>query len=273
MHGIEHSSSDMLMLTHSAPSMTPHDILPSRLDGANITCMDAIKYRYEFRFKDGREESFNIVLDPITLDPLTPLPPSLPKWTRLDFHQCDHCPLDPAATPYCPQAGRLAELVERMQQVISYHEVEVKVVLDERTITRDASAQEGISALMGIITASSGCPHTAFFKPMARFHLPFANTEETLYRAASMYMLGQYYRWQGDLSVDMDLDGLKQFYHNVSKVNIKMAARIRAEQREDSAINALVLLDMFAQNAPDIDEILDELKPLFTAYMQPIGRV
>ena len=225
-------------------------------------------YRYEFSFTDGHCEQFEITLDALTLEPITPLPENLPEWTRLEFHQCKHCPLNEEKHHYCPQAARLTDLAERMVQVISYTEVEVKVILDERTITRDATAQEGISSLMGIITATSGCPHTAFFKPMARFHLPFSSTEETLYRAASMYMLGQYFRWHGDLSVDWDLKELKQFYKNVAQINAQMAARFRAEPREDGTINALVLLDMFAHNVPNIDDILDELKPLFSAYMQ-----
>ena len=36
--------------------------------------------------------------------------------------------------------------------------------------------------------ALSGCPVLEQLKPMARFHLPFASVEETIYRAASMYL-------------------------------------------------------------------------------------
>lgn len=229
--------------------------------------MKSLNYRYEFTFADGRQSSFDIELDGATLDPLQPLPRTLPEWTKLEFRQCELCPLHPIESTYCPQAARLAELVENMNDVLSYDEVEVKVILDERTITRSASAQEGISALMGVITATSGCPHTAFFKPMARFHLPFANTEETLYRAASMYMMGQYYRWQSGLAVDLDLKGLQTFYDAVAEVNRHMAQRLRAEKREDGSVNALVLLDMFAKTVPDIDAVLEELKPLFRPYL------
>ncbi len=229
--------------------------------------MEPIYYQYVFSFADGREESFEIHLDGATLDPLHPLPDTLPDWARLEFMQCENCPLHPIESTYCPQAGRLADLVERMENVLSFDEVEVKVVLGERVVTRSATAQEGISALMGIITATSGCPHTAFFKPMARFHLPFANTEETLYRAASMYMLGQYYRWQSDMSVDLDLKGLMNFYNDVAQVNRHIADRLRAKKREDSIVNALVLLDMFAKTVPAIEETLAELKPLFRPYL------
>jgi hypothetical protein len=116
--------------------------------------------------------------------------------------------------------------------------------------------------------ATSGCPVTAFFKPMARFHLPFANIEETYYRAASMYMLGQHYRWQRNLSADLDMIGLKRFYAGVANVNKGMADRIRANKREDGAVNAIVLLDMFVRGMPtEIESTLKDLAPLFEPYL------
>ncbi len=230
--------------------------------------MNSITYQYRFRFQDGRDEIFDINLDGATLEPREPAPESPPEWTRLENHKCSHCTLDPLEVFFCPLAVRLLPLVERMGDVVSFDNVDVTVVLDERTITRSATAQEGISALMGIITATSGCPHTVFFKPMARFHLPFANTEETFYRAASMYMLGQYYRWQAGKGIDMELDGLMHYYSQVAEVNKGIANRLRAERREDGAVNAIVLLDMFVKAIPEqIDETLKELKPLFQSYI------
>lgn len=230
--------------------------------------MEPINYRYRFNFKGGREEVFDIRLDGVRLEPVEKLPQKLPEWTRLDFNKCSNCPLDSLETFYCPLAARLMPLVDKMHDVISIDEIKVEVTLDERIITRDATAQEGISALMGIITATSGCPHTVFFKPMARFHLPFANTDETFYRAASMYMLGQYYRWQAGKSVDMDLTGIHTFYEQVAIVNKGIADRLRAERREDGSVNAIVLLDMFVKSMPMLlDETLAGLKPLFTPYI------
>jgi hypothetical protein len=231
--------------------------------------MEPIHYQYRFHFKDGREEVFDIELDGSKLEPVEKLPQKLPEWTRLDFNKCPHCPLDSLEVFYCPLAGRLTPLVEKMSDVLSIDGVNVEVTLDERIVTRDATAQEGISALMGIITATSGCPHTVFFKPMARFHLPFANTEETFYRAASMYMLGQYYRWQAGKSVDMDLEGIHKFYKQVEIVNKGIAERLRSEKREDGSVNAIVLLDMFVKSMPMLlEETLKELKPLFTPYIE-----
>lgn len=230
--------------------------------------MKSINYQYRFQFASGRAEIFDIHLDGATLEPLDPAPEKPPEWVRLDYHKCRHCTLDSLEVFFCPLALRLLPLADRMGNVVSFDNVDVTVTLDERTITRSATAQEGISALMGIITATSGCPHTVFFKPMARFHLPFANTEETFYRAASMYMLGQYYRWQAGKSVDMELEGLLYFYSQVAEVNKGIAERLRAEQREDGAVNAIVLLDMFVKSMPvQITETLKGLEPLFRPYV------
>lgn len=230
--------------------------------------MGSFTYQYCFRFQKGREEIFDIQLDSATLSPIDPGTNSPPEWVRLEHNKCTHCTLDPLEVFFCPLAMRLLPLVERMGDVVSFDNVDVTVVLDERTITRSATAQEGISALMGIITATSGCPHTEFFKPMARFHLPFANTEETYYRAASMYMLGQYYRWQAGKGIDMELEGLQYYYRQVAAVNQGIAKRLRAERREDGAVNAIVLLDMFVKAMPDqLSDTLKELRPLFQSYI------
>lgn len=230
--------------------------------------MEPISYQYRFCFGNGREEVFNIRLDGKSLDTLEQLPDNPPEWVRLDNQKCSHCPLDSLEVFFCPLAMQLLPLVQRMGDVTSIDNVDVTVKLDERTVTRSATAQEGISSLMGIITATSGCPHTVFFKPMARFHLPFANTEETFYRAASMYMLGQYYRWQAGKSVDLELEGLLNFYSQVAIVNKGIANRLRAERREDGTVNAIVLLDMFVKSMPVmITETLEELRPLFQPYI------
>lgn len=230
--------------------------------------MEPVRYQYRFSFADGREEAFGIELDGDTLAPTASTPAKLPEWTRLGHKQCPHCTLDPLEVFHCPLAVQLAPVVDTMSNVLSIDNVKVEVMLNERTVTREASAQEGLSSLMGIITATCGCPHTAFFRPMARFHLPFASSEETFYRAASMYMLGQYYRWQAGKSVDMEMEGIHRFYKEVAEVNKGIAGRLRSERREDGSINAIVLLDMLVQSMPMLlEETLEGLKPLFSSYI------
>lgn len=220
---------------------------------------------YRFCFSDGHETGFLIELE----EPL-PLASESPAWTRLGFHRCGHCPLEEAATPHCPLAQALAGPVTRLSDVLSYDEVAVEVITPERRILSHTSAQTGISAMMGLLIATSGCPHMAFFQPMARFHLPFATEEETLYRAASMYLLGQYFRRQAGQPAELGFDGLLELYRNVEAVNRAMANRLRAASQQDGTVNALVLLDMYAKSLPfAVEDALQELKPLYSAYLAP----
>ncbi|MFA5628303.1 MAG: hypothetical protein WCX90_09345 [Thiohalomonadaceae bacterium] len=231
--------------------------------------MTSIHYTYKFSFPTGREEPFQLQLDGRTLEPCDSLPAELPDWTALEFNQCTECPLSRNDNVYCPLAARLSPIVDQLSDISSIDEVKVSVTMDGRLLSYSTTAQEGIRSLMGVVIATSGCPVTAFFKPMARFHLPFSSPEETFYRAASMYMLGQYYRWQNNLSADMDMKGLLRFYAKVASVNKGMADRIRANKREDGAINAIVLLDMFVQGMPyELGEILNDMQPLFAAYLE-----
>ena len=230
--------------------------------------MDLLNYKYQFEFKNGRKEEFHLKLDSQNLTPIQTCETEVPDWARLEFKQCLGCPLT-LETIYCPLAKQIAPLVDKLKDVASIEETRVTVIQDERVISNDTTAQEGISSVMGVLTAVSGCPLTQFFKPMARFHLPFANIEETFYRASSMYMLGQYYRWKDNMSADMDMRGLPQYYANVAMVNKNMAKRLKDSKREDAAVNALVLLDMFVQSLPDtIEDVLEEFKPLFGSYLQ-----
>jgi hypothetical protein len=222
---------------------------------------------YRFRLPDGKSATFDVPLDPETLESHLD-ETGLPDWTRLEYHQCSHCPLDPARDPRCPLAARIARVVERFESVLSYERVNVEVVTEARTVVGHVSAQQGLSALMGLIMATSGCPHTSFFRPMARHHLPLANHADTIYRAASMYMLAQYFRARAGKPVDADLSGLTAIYENIQLLNRATAARVRGAIHQDAAVNAIVVLDFFAQSLPfAIEDQLDGLQRDFDAYL------
>ncbi len=224
--------------------------------------------QYIFRFADGRELRFPIRLDTDEAEQDGPHGEEPPPWTRLDFHRCDHCPLEPERTPICPLAQALARPVRMLGGILSYDEVDVEVITPERRTLNHTTAQNGISAMMGLIIATSGCPHMDFLKPMARFHLPFATQAETLYRASTMYLLGQYFRRQQALPAELGFRGLVVMYRNVETVNHAMAERLRAASREDGTVNALILLDIYAKTLPlAVEETLQELRPLYTAYL------
>jgi hypothetical protein len=221
------------------------------------------KLVYRFRFPDGRTES----LDAGAGAPRT----ELPHWTELGFHQCGNCPLSAADSPHCPMAVRLVPLVALFEKVRSYDDVTAQVESDERTVTRRTSVQKVLRSLMGLLSASSDCPHIEFLKPMAHYHLPFSSREETVYRVVSTYLLAQYFLRQQGKPADAGLEGLKAHYRELQQVNQGMAARLGAirDEQGDSSVNALVLLDLFAHSLPDsIDADLEELMPAFQEFLK-----
>ena len=142
--------------------------------------MKLIRVEYAFTFEDGAEEVFHLHIHPQTCELVGNLPQPLPDWTVLTFHQCPHCPLDANTHPHCPLATSLVNIVTRLDKLMSFDRIHLDVISEERVYSYESSVQSGISAVMGFTIATSGCPHTAFFKPMARFHLPLATAEETI---------------------------------------------------------------------------------------------
>jgi hypothetical protein len=229
--------------------------------------MENVAIRYCFTLADGSQEVYDLELDGQNLELVGNIPESLPSWTDLDFHECPHCPLPIDTHPHCPLAVRLVSIVEPFDRLLSYDKIHVDVITEERSISQDTTAEQGISALMGLIIATCGCPHTAFFKPMARFHLPLANEDETIYRAASMYLLAQYFLKKDGYGADLELKGLKKIYENIQIVNASIAKRLRAATEKDSSLNAIVLLDMYAKSISyAIEESLEAIRHLFSPF-------
>ena len=151
---------------------------------------------------------------------------------------------------------------------MSFDKMIVNVISSERQVTYKTSAQEGISSLMGLLIAGSSCPLTHFFKPMARFHLPFANKDETLWRAAATFLLARYFTDNGLQASDMDLQGLVQIYDDVTTLNDYMVERVRSVTSRDSAVNALVHLDVFAKFlTPPLEDSLNQIRPIFYPFL------
>lgn len=222
---------------------------------------------YRFRLPDNDTEVVALELDSTTLQLSADQVAALPEWAVLDYCQCPHCPLAPQLMQYCPACAALAGIVNRFDSLISYDTIYLSVETEERTISQKTTAQRAISSLIGLVMAGSGCPHTEFFKPMARFHLPLSTEEETLYRACSMYLLAQYFIRKQGKKPDLELDGLKNIYDNIQLLNLSIIQRLREASKTDSSINALIVLDTYAKAMPFvIEESLGELRYLFTPY-------
>jgi len=231
--------------------------------------METVTIQYCFTLANGIREAIDLKLDAKNLDLIVSSRDTFPSWTNLDFQQCPNCPLTISKHKYCPLAVSLVDIVKRFEDIISYDQVHLDVSTKERSVSQETTAQKGISSLMGLLMATSGCPLTAFFKPMARFHLPLANEEETIYRATSMYLLAQYFLKNDGKSADFKLDGLKKIYKNMQIINTAIAKRLRAGTETDSSLNAIVLLDLFARALPlVIEDSLQEIRYLFSSFFQ-----
>lgn len=228
--------------------------------------MEIITIQYRFIFPD-RSENFDVILDARKIELINDSTRPFPQWVNLDFYQCPNCPVDIRQTPHCPLSANIFRLVTRFAHTMSFNEVHLEVISAERVISKDTTVQRALSSLMGLVIASSSCPHTHFFKPMARFHLPLSSEQETIYRMSSMYMLAQYFRKKDGKAPDFEMIGLEKICNNIEMVNAAISKRLRAASETDSVVNAVILLDLFAKALPwAIEESLKELDYLFKSY-------
>lgn len=229
--------------------------------------MTPLRIRYRFVLPDGSRELFDLFFDAHDFRLLNPHPQQLPFWTQLGFNQCENCPLKAGETPHCPVAVQLVGVIERLERVVSYDQVRVDVHSPERIVSQETTAQQALSSMLGLIMAASGCPRTAFLRPMARFHLPLASEAETIYRILAMYALAHLLR-DGTASSPDAFAQLKNAYEELHTVNRGITRRLGAATRNDPARNAVVLLDTYTTLLPNaIDQSLEELRPLFRALL------
>lgn len=155
---------------------------------------DSLKITYTYVFQNGVTRTFDILLDRQTLSLMAKPPVQPPSWTLLKQNQCANCSLDARDHPFCPVALNFAEVAEHFAHAVSYEEVRVVVTTEERTYSKETALQQGLTALLGIIMPTSGCPVLEPLKPLVRFHLPFATITETVFRMVSMCLVAQYLR-------------------------------------------------------------------------------
>ncbi|MDZ4861463.1 MAG: hypothetical protein SGI88_21020 [Candidatus Hydrogenedentes bacterium] len=233
--------------------------------------MSTIEIGYQFRCADGdkREAALSVVLDAATLLQQRRTGSPAPEWAALEVHQCKVCPLKPEDHPNCPAALSFVDILNEFGVLLSYTEVDVTVVTRERTVTSKTTVQRALSSLVGLCMATSGCPILARFKPMARFHLPLATREETMFRSVGAYLVAQYFLAQRGHTPDMQLKGLRETYDLIHDVNRGLSDRLRAIPAGDAHLNAIVILDLFAHALPySIDEGLAEIEHMFASFIE-----
>ncbi|MCP4643930.1 MAG: hypothetical protein GY851_26035 [bacterium] len=232
---------------------------------------DTLEFTYQFKSDEPDHDAWTIkiVLDADTLEQIRTDPPDVPDWAQLGHHQCEMCPLSEEESPTCPAALALRKLVTTFGALPSFVDVETTVVTRERTTTAVVSAQRALSSVLGLCSATSGCPILARFKPMARFHLPFATRDETVFRSVGAYLVAQYFAKTRGEEADLELTGLKAIYDQIHSVNVGLSKRLRGLLPGDAGMNALVALDLFAQELPySIERNLMDLEPYFDAFRE-----
>lgn len=225
--------------------------------------MKNIFYNYKFDFPDGHQKQFFIDFDSQSLQSELIDENKYPDWTQLEYHQCVNCPLTSEEYLYCPLAINLVPIIYWCKDLVSYDEVDVTVTSAEREIRAHTSLQKAVSSLLGLLMSSSACPKMKFLRPLARFHLPLATHEETIFRAVSTSFLKKYFDDENNTD-EHSLDELKKQYQELQNLNRFMAERIRGAIRKDAAVNAIVLLDVLSKKVSfSLDDSLQQIRYLF----------
>lgn len=220
-------------------------------------------YIYHFHFPDGCRKVFPVALAPTAHYRNTDNPEGT-EWTRLTHNRCPNCQLREKDSAHCPVAVNIAGLVKAFQDMASYDRCTVSCVCANRRVSKDTDVQDGLRSIMGIIMATSGCPALDMLRPMAWFHLPFANIDETLFRAASTYLLRQYFHAQAGSVPDFSLDKIREHYLHVEQVNQWMLKRVQHATELDADRNAIIILDNLARIlGMEVDTGLESLRQLF----------
>lgn len=231
--------------------------------------MDFVDIEYRIKLNEERTERFSFQLDAVTFDLKGRKPRDLPGWTELSYRQCSHCPLTVDDQPHCPLAVQLQDVVERFHDTRSIDEVELEVITEERRVIQTLDIQRAIASMLDLIMPVCGCPKTAYMKPLARFHLPLASEEETVFRVTGMYLLAQYFLSQTSGRARIELDGLTTIYEDMHILNKAVASRLQEVTRSDSLKNAFALVDTYSILVPLlVEDRLVEMRGFFESYLQ-----
>lgn len=224
-------------------------------------------FNYTFNLKDGKTKHFEIHLDPVTLEFIPREISTLPEWTKIDYFPCDNCPLINTVT-HCPVAVNLSTIIEPFLDTISHDPATVTVETEDRLYSKETSVQTGLSSIIGISMVTSNCPVMDELRPLTRYHLPFASTEETLFRAVSYYLTRQYFVAQDGGTPDWNLSGLVEIYKKVSTVNMGISRRVSQASKKDANVNAIIILHSYGDSIPFfVENGLDEIRYLFKKFI------
>lgn len=229
-------------------------------------------FTYEFRLPNGESHRFEVDV----LGKRQPTPPAggHADWTRLEYRQCQLCPLKTSEHEHCPVALDIERIASQFNHLMSFQEAEVWVHTEDRSYYKKCDIQSGMKSLLGLIMGSGRCPILGRFRPMALSHLPFSSLEETIIRTSGAYLLKQYFLASAGQpeKVDLDFKGLEQFYVVLQKVNHDFMLRIRTASESDVSLNAVyILFSLSHLVSATLKSHLEEYRPLYALDDEPVA--
>ena len=187
-----------------------------------------------------------------------------PEWTRLGNNQCSICPLNKNLFSHCPAALDLDKVIHQFQGIPAITKLNVMVKTPERDYSKQVSLEEGVRAMIGLIMATSACPVFSLLRPNARHHLPFASVDEFVLRAASLYLMRQYFVAQEGGQPDWAMTGLIRANEQLQLVN--HAFWQRSMQAFQNDVNSKALLSFFTLSSnmsASLPNQLNKMKQVF----------
>ncbi|HVE15045.1 MAG TPA: hypothetical protein VNI01_16745 [Elusimicrobiota bacterium] len=231
-----------------------------------------ISYTYRFTLPDGSCKEFRFGLNEETLELVRVPRDSYPEWTNLEFSKCPNCPLRASEHPQCPVAANLTDVIDFFKGAVSSDTINLDIVTDVRSVSKRTSMANGVSALLGVVNVTSGCPVLDKLRPMLRTHLPFSSIEETMYRTLSMYTMAQFFRLRRGLTPDWKMERLLDLFEEIRLVNRAFCQRLYAACTKDANVNALIHLDSFVELTNFAllkkKDRIDRLERVFSAYLE-----
>ncbi len=218
---------------------------------------------YNLKLKDGKEYTFEVDID--RKDRREEANKETHAfWTKLDCNRCTNCPLPASTCKYCPAALDIEEIAKKFEDIISTERADVWVHTKNRSYFKNCDVQEALKSIFGLIMASGNCPILSRLKPLAYFHLPFADLEETLHRLVGTYLIKQRLVYsEGKSEPDWDLKGIEILYRELETVNIHFMNRIREASSKDASSNALyIFVTLTSLIAMDINSAVKSFDPI-----------
>lgn len=156
-------------------------------------------------------------------------------------------------------------MIESLQETLTIRDVNIVVEAAERNYVKTTSLADGLSSLIGLAVATSGCPVFGRIKPLIAQHLPFESSPEMTYRSLGMYLLYQKFSPKNKEHPDWNLAGFGSFFEGIDTACRAFLTRLKEIPSAEEGLQELLNFRCLHQYEQfDIfDEYIQELQTLF----------